>query len=235
MPHLRTAPPPVRVLVVEDDPVLNDQLAQLMACAGYLVDRCFCGESGLELASRHEHQLILLDVMLPQRDGFSLLGILRQTSNVPVIMVTAKGAEEERIMGLSQGADDYLTKPFNTTELLLRVEALLRRSLPEKAHGHGTSCSLDGLLLDRIAQQARAHGKDMGLTPIEFRLLWILLQNRGEILSKAYLSRTVLKRSLGRHDRSLDMHLSRVRRKLKQTGWPETRLQTVHGKGYCLT
>lgn len=232
---LTTTGAPVRILIIEDDPILNDQLAALLRRSGYIADQCHRGDRGLELASRQEHHLILLDVMLPERDGFSLLAVLRRTSQVPVIMVTASNAEEQRIKGLGKGADDYVVKPFNTIELLLRIEALLRRSYPERRQEQHEIVRLEGLEVDRVRQHASAHGRLLDLTPIQFKLLWLLLLNRDEVLTKAYLSQAVLKRSLGEHDRGIDMHLSRVRRKLKNAGWQGERLQTVHGRGYCLT
>lgn len=227
--------PSSRILIIEDDPVLSDQLADLIRRSGHSADQCHGGDRGLELASRQEHHLILLDVMLPERDGFSLLDVLRRTSQVPVIMVTASNAEEQRIRGLGKGADDYVAKPFNTTELLLRIEALLRRCYPRRQQEQHEVMRLEGLEVDRIRQHASAHGRLLDLTPIQFKLLWLLLLNRDEVLTKAYLSQTVLKRALGEHDRGIDMHLSRVRRKLKQAGWQGERLRTMHGRGYCLT
>lgn len=224
-----------RVLIIEDDQVLNDQLAQLLRRNDYIADQCHDGDRGLELASRQIHELILLDVMLPERDGFSLLDVLRRTSQVPVIMVTASNAEEQRIQGLAKGADDYVAKPFNTAELLLRVEALLRRSYPERKQEPPVLVRVEGLEVDRTSRRVSAHGRALELTPIQFNLLWLLLLNRGEVLTKAYLSQSVLKRSLGEHDRGIDMHLSRVRRKLKDAGWQGERLQTIHGRGYCLS
>jgi two-component system response regulator PfeR len=222
-----------KILIVEDDLTLNDQLAAMLLNHGYEVDQCLDGETGLSLAAKQKHHLILLDVMLPRRDGFSLLSILRKSCQTPVMMLTAKGAEEERIKGFNYGADDYLSKPFNSTELLLRIEALLRRShnhTPEKI----LKLSFDGLHIDRHQSIVSANDRELDLTPIQFKLLWVLLHNSGEVLSKAYLYQTVLNKSYGAHDRSLDMHLSRVRRKLIEAGWPGQRLQTVHGKGYCL-
>lgn len=200
---------------------------------GYKVDQCLDGEAGLSLAAKNQHQLILLDVMLPKRDGFSLLNILRKSCQTPVMILSAKGAEEERIKGFNYGADDYLAKPFNSTELLLRIEALLRRSqndFPQEAQ----QLSLDGLCVDRLKSIASANEQVLELTPIQFKLLWVLLQNSGNVLSKAFLYQVVLNKTYGAHDRSLDMHLSRVRRKLMEAEWPGQRLQTVHGKGYCL-
>jgi len=223
-----------KLLIVEDDPVLNDQLGALLRDAGFEVDQCTDGNKGLELGSSQPYQLILLDVMLPGIDGFSLLRMLRKTCQTPVIMITAKGAEEERIKGLSQGADDYVSKPFNTTELLLRIEALLRRTQPESAPTVDSLLSLDGLEIDRLQQSAFAHKQLLDMTPIEFKLIWVLALQQGELLSKPYLYQLVLNRAYSSYDRSLDMHLSRVRRKLNSAGWDGSRLQTVHGKGYIL-
>lgn len=223
-----------KLLIVEDDPVLNDQLGTLLREAGFEVDLCTDGNKGLELGSSQPYQLILLDVMLPGIDGFSLLRMLRKTRQTPVIMITAKGAEEERIKGLSQGADDYVTKPFNTTELLLRIEALLRRAQPDSTTIAEGLLSLDGLEINRQQQSAFAHQQLLDMTPIEFKLIWVLALQQGELLSKAYLYQLVLNRPYSNYDRSLDMHLSRVRRKLNSAGWDGSRLQTVHGKGYIL-
>lgn len=225
---------PAHILVVEDDPQLNQQMAELLAEAGYSVETCFDGASALVAASRRNHQLMILDLMLPKLDGISLLGMLRKTSQMPVIIVSAKGAEEERVIGLRQGADDYVSKPFNTTELLLRIEALMRRC-QAKVDGDNKTMLLDSLLLNRGSMEASIEGDVLELTPTQFKILWELAVNHGRVLSKAYLSRQVLNRALGAYDRGLDMHLSRVRRKLQEAGWRSDRLQTVHGKGYCLS
>ncbi len=222
------------ILVVEDDLALNHQISDLLQGQGYQVDQSFDGEHGLNAAITGLYDLILLDVMLPKRDGFSLLGMLRKTQATPVIMVTARGAEEERIRGFQQGTDDYLSKPFNTKELLLRIEALLRRSNPQAIQTEVNQIDLDGLRLNQPQQEALMNQQLIDLTPIQFALLWALLNHQGEVLNKPFLYQTVLKKSYGAHDRSLDMHLSRVRRKLDQAGWQGSRLQTVHGKGYCL-
>lgn len=223
---------PTHILLVEDDPVLNEQLTNLLSKNGYKVANSFDGEKGLAMAMSEQYQLMILDVMLPKLDGFALLNLLRKNSQMPVIVLSAKGAEEERIAGLSCGADDYLAKPFNSTELLLRIEALLRRSQPEQDNTRNNRLVLDGLIMETANQQIYVNDTELVLTTIQFGLLRELLANRGEVLSKAYLSQRVLNRAHGAHDRSIDMHLSRVRRKLKETGWQGDRLQTVHGKGY---
>jgi len=222
------------ILVIEDDRILNQQLSQLLTAKGYKVEQCFDGEQGLIRASSKQHHLILLDVMLPERDGFSLLKVLRKSCQTPVIMVTAKGAEQEKIQGFCQGADDYVAKPFNTVELLLRIEALLRRSHQPVLNDSSKELNLEGLYMNLEQQTVVVTGQALEFTPTQFKLLWELLLHRGDILSKAYLYQSVLNRTIGAYDRSLDMHLSRVRRKLNDANWSGERLQTSHGKGYCL-
>ncbi len=222
------------ILVIEDDSVLNQQLAELLTSKGYQVEQCFDGETGLIRASSKQHHLILLDVMLPERDGFSLLNVLRKSCQTPVIMVTAKGAEQEKIQGFSQGADDYVAKPFSTTELLLRIEAILRRSHTKVQDNSQQELIVDGLEINYKTKKVTIHNEVLDFTPIQLKLLWELLLHRGEVLSKAYLYQKVLNKNLGAYDRSLDMHLSRVRRKLNEANWQGQRLQTSHGKGYCL-
>ena len=227
----------IQILVVEDDHELNNQLCRLLTDAGYSVDSCFDGESGLISALSGRYQLALLDVMLPKRDGFSVLNIIRKSNQLPVLMLTAKGAEEERITGLSFGADDYVSKPFNPTELLLRIEALLRRSLAISPNSDNAEqkIELDSLSLCNVNNRVYVDEKEIEFTPIQFKLLWELAINRGDVLSKAYLYQRVLNKTLGAYDRSLDMHLSRVRRKLNDANWQGDRVQTCHGQGYCIT
>ncbi len=223
------------VLIIEDDITLNNQLATLLRREQYGVEQCFDGTTGLAKAKEDNIQLVLLDVLLPSKDGFSVLNSLRKSSQIPVIIVSAKGAEQERIMGLSKGADDYMAKPFNTQELLLRIEALLRRSNGFQSKPSYEMFIIDGLNINRVEKRVEVNHQLIEMTPIQFKLLWELVVNQGELLSKSYLSQTVLNKALGAHDRSLDMHLSRIRRKLSEANWPGERLQTVHGKGYCLS
>ncbi|TYK65397.1 response regulator transcription factor [Colwellia echini] len=222
------------ILLIEDDKVLNCQLNDLLIAKGYKVEQCFDGEQGLIRASSQQHHLILLDVMLPERDGFSLLKVLRKSCQTPVIMVTAKDAEQEKILGFSHGADDYVAKPFNPTELLFRIEAILRRSHDRNTEIVSQEVNIDGLTINYQQQLAFIKDDVLDLTPIQLKLLWELAINKGEVLSKAYLYQRVLNRNIGAYDRSLDMHLSRVRRRLNEANWQGERLQTSHGKGYCL-
>lgn len=223
----------INILLIEDDIVLNNYLADLLVKYGYAISQCFDGKSGLRIAQTQQHQLILLDKMLPKLDGVSLLKILRETSQKPVIMVSAKGAEEERILGLSHGADDYIAKPFNSQELLLRIESILRRSQPADEPKHHGEITIDGLTLNATKQKVHVDKQAIEVTTIQFKLLWELVSKQNQTVSKADLYQSVLNKKLGAYDRSLDMHLSRVRRKLNEANWLGERLQTVHGKGYC--
>jgi len=223
------------ILIVEDDKSLNKQLNELLANRGFTVKTCYDGETGLAQALNESFDLILLDVLLPKLDGFSMLKRLRSHRTTPVIMVTACGAEEERIQGFSQGADDYLPKPFNVEELMLRIDALLRRTMNQQNMSKPSQLNCDSFQLDRSNLTVQYEDTPLTFTMIEFNLLWILLENKGEVLSKPYLYQAVLDRDFSSYDRSLDMHLSRIRRKLTESGMFADRLKTVHGKGYCFS
>ncbi|GAC10355.1 response regulator transcription factor [Paraglaciecola chathamensis] len=222
-----------RILIIEDDIVLGAQVARLLEERGFNTEQCRDGQSGLQCALQKRFDLILLDVLLPTLNGFSILNKIRSVKQTPVMMITACGAEQERIEGYRKGADDYLPKPFNFTEMMLRVEALLRRSLHTlQSDTHTSTLSADRLLLNRAKQQVFFADCLVELTPLQFRLLWVLVENRSDIMSKAFLYQTVLDRAFSRYDRSLDMHVSRVRKKLVEAGMPPERLLTMHGKGY---
>ncbi|MCL1045333.1 response regulator transcription factor [Shewanella electrodiphila] len=223
----------IRILLIEDDNTLNNYLADLLIKSDYHVEQCFDGITGLTIAKSTPFHLILLDKMLPKLDGVSLLKSLRETSQQPVIMISAKGAEEERILGLQHGADDYIAKPFNTQELLLRIENILRRSLPSIIPNNPSELAVDGLILNPKKQTIHVNDQHLECTTIQFKLLWELVSKQDQIVTKADLYEAVLNKKLGAYDRSLDMHLSRVRRKLNEANWLGERLQTVHGKGYC--
>ncbi|MFV0453509.1 MAG: response regulator transcription factor [Pseudomonas sp.] len=224
-----------RILIIEDDTTLCTQLGELLCGQGYATRYSHLGEDGLAMAFEEQPDLILLDVLLPDISGLVVLRRLREQQQTPVIMLTACGAEEERIRGLRHGADDYLPKPFNITELQLRIDAVLRRTRPVEIArgGQPNSLQVDELHLDRHAQQARVGDCELILTPIQFRLLWQLVSQRGEALSKPYLYRVVLEREYSSYDRGLDMHISRIRRRLVETGLGADRLQTLHGRGYA--
>ena len=222
-----------RILIIEDDVTLSNQVSRLLTEKGFHTSQCFDGEKGLLTALRERFDLILLDILLPSLNGLSLLNQLRQIKQTPVMMITASGAEQERIEGYRKGADDYLPKPFNFTEMMLRIEALLRRSKASLSPPQSNAVlHVDQLLLNRVQQRVTFNEQQVELTPIQFKLLWVLVENQQEVLSKAFLYQSVLDRPFSRYDRSLDMHLSRVRKKLVDAGMLADRLATVHGKGY---
>ncbi|MCP4595276.1 response regulator transcription factor [Neptuniibacter sp.] len=223
-----------RILIIEDDRTLNHQISSLLSENGYETDQRFDGRQGLVSALSNAYDLVLLDVLLPGLDGFNLLSKLRKKRQTPVMMLTACGAEQERITGYSNGADDYLSKPFNVTEFLLRIEALLRRTRNNVAtHIEQTLLQTTCFELDRKKNSVTKGAAELTLTPMEFKLLWALVIRKGEVLSKPYLYQSVMNRDFSRYDRSLDMHLSRVRRKLTKAGIDASHIETVHGEGYC--
>ena len=182
-----------KILIIEDDITLNKQIAALLKDRGFDVHQCHDGNQGLVTALRERFDLILLDVLLPNLNGFSLLSQLRKRKQTPVIMVTACGAEQERIKGYSNGADDYMPKPFSFVEMMLRIEALLRRSLNVKSNEvTRNSIVVDEITLDRRNLKANFAGKALDLTSTQFKLLWVLLENQNEVLSKPLLYQTVL-------------------------------------------
>lgn len=223
---------PANILIIEDDPEYGQQLSGVLGDKGFNVDCCGDGEQGLLAALNQKFDLVLLDVELPTLSGFSVLKRLRKVKQTPVMMLTGCSSEGHRIEGFRSGADDYLPKPFSITEMVLRVEALLRRTL--KQEGCTRQCTLvaDDLTLQRISKQVTYGDCSLDLTPIQFRLLWTLIENRGDVLSKPYLYQAVLERPFARYDRTLDMHLSRIRKKLEEVGMGNEHLVTVHGKGY---
>ncbi|MBZ0335026.1 transcriptional regulatory protein OmpR [Marinobacter sp. JH2] len=223
-----------KILIAEDDPSLREQLARQLTSQGYRVLQSHQGDQALVAALGQRLDMILLDVLLPTMNGFEVLQRLRKTCQTPVMMLTNDGSEDERILGYQQGADDCVPKPFSYTELFLRIEALLRRTRGALDHrSEPSSLSVGELQLDRQTMQVFYKERPLTLTPIQFRLLWILVLHQREPLSKPYLYRVVLEKEFSRYDRSLDMHLSRIRRKLVEVGMAGDRLQTVHGKGYC--
>ena len=227
------------ILLVEDDPALNHQLSSLLCSQHYHVTSLDCGEKALSVLSHHRFDLVLLDINLPNVDGFEILNAVRARSKTPVIMLTAYGAEEHRIKGLRYGADDYISKPCNFEEVSLRIEAVLRRT---QALNHLSSSSRHlshhEIVLDRqqhtVTVRSDEGEQDVVLTPIQFKLLWTLVQNSGQVQSKPYLYQAVLERDFSPYDRALDMHLSRIRKTLTNLGMSQDRIKTVHGKGYLV-
>lgn len=226
------------ILAIEDDPVLGAYVHEHLGRCGFQVTWCQNGQQGLQMARDQAFDVVLMDILLPGMDGLSILTHLRQDHAMPVILMSALGAEADRISGFRLGADDYLPKPFSMIELRVRIEAILRRvaldrrPLPVRlpAHDDARSLRFDDELYDVFFQEHWA-----GLTRSEYRLLETLHRSADEVLSKAFLYQHVLQRGYAPHDRSLDMHISQIRRKLKAIGYSEREVRTVWGKGYVLS
>ena len=230
---------PYRLLAIEDDPVLGAYLQAQLQRAGFEVRWCQNGQDGLNLAQQQPFDVVLMDILLPGMNGLQVLTQLRQTHALPVILMSALGAEADRISGFQLGADDYLPKPFSMAELRVRIQAILRRvaldRMPETRLTQDPPPAESGLLFDEYSCDVR-HGEQWaGLTRSEFRLLDTLQRNADEVLSKAFLYQQVLQRGYAAHDRSLDMHISQIRRKLKTIGYHTHEVRTVWGKGYVLS
>lgn len=220
------------ILAIEDDPVLGAYLHEELQRGGFRVTWCRNGLEGLETAGREAFDVVLLDILLPGLNGLDALAQLRRRSATPVILMSALGAEADRISGFQRGADDYLPKPFSMAELRVRIEAILRRVALERRHQAPRDVLPGQLHFDDQACDVTLDGQAAGLTPSEYRLLDTLNRSQEEVLSKPFLYQQVLQRGYSRHDRSLDMHVSQIRRKLKGIGYQERQVRTVWGKGY---
>ncbi len=225
---------PARILAIEDDPLLAAHLHDHLKLRGFDVTLRQDGEEGLGLAREEDFDLILLDILLPGLNGLEVLAGLRRERKVPVILMSALGAEQDRIAGFSQGADDYLPKPFSMGEMEVRIEAVLRRVAYERGGPEALTHCLQ-LTFDEGRADVAYANQWADLTPTEYRLLLTLSRHLEEALSKAFLYQHVLHRAHTLHDRSLDMHVSHIRRKLQRLGYSHGRVETIWGKGYVLT
>ncbi len=226
-----------KILVIDDDAELGELLSELFAQEGYEVEHAPDGQTGLTRALEGAPSLVVLDVMLPGLNGFEVLTRLRKTSMLPVLMLTARGDDVDRIVGLEMGADDYLPKPFNPRELIARVRALHRRALaaqapPEEA-GSATTV-LGDLEIHPRSRSAKLAGRELKLTTAEFDLLELLAKSAGTVVSREELTKLVLGRRLSPFDRAIDMHVSNLRKKLGALRSGDERIKTIRGSGYLL-
>lgn len=221
------------ILLIDDDVELCSMLTEYLGRNGFRVRTAHRGETGLKAALQRPWAVVLLDVMLPGMDGFEVLKRIRSESSVNVLLLTARGEDVDRIVGLEIGADDYLPKPFNPRELLARIRAVLRRNIGSTSAASGVLRVRD-LELDPAARKALKTGKKLDLTDVEFGLLEALMQSPGKVVNRDELSQSVLGRPFDPFDRSLDMHVSRLRRKLSQVGSAEDEVKTIRGVGYQL-
>jgi DNA-binding response OmpR family regulator len=223
------------ILLIDDDVELCSMLSEYMGRNGFRVTTVHRGDTGLKMALERPFALVLLDVMLPGLDGFEVLRRMRAASAVSVLLLTARGEDVDRIVGLEIGADDYLSKPFNPRELLARVRAILRRSAGVGVKQEQTVLRIEGLELNRAARSVTHNGTKVDLTDVEFALLEALMQSPGQVVTREEISENVLGRKFHPFDRSLDMHVSRLRRKLSDKGAQEDLVKTIRGVGYQLT
>ena len=221
-----------RVLIIDDDEELCELVSEYLTVEGFQTEAVHDGESGLEKARAEQHDLVILDVMLPRKNGFDVLRDLRQSSTIPVLMLTARGDDMERIVGLEIGADDYLPKPFNPRELVARIRAILRRVLEanESKQISSEKIQVGDVEVGLAARSATRNGEDLNLTSVEFDLLVALLREAGKVVRKEDLSLDVLEREVSPFDRSLDMHISNLRKKLDND-----RIKTIRSVGYIYT
>lgn len=220
-----------RVLVVDDDVELCGLLAERLNAEGFAIEAVHNGPRGLERALSKEHALVILDLMLPGMGGLDVLRRLRAQSSIPVLILTARGEDVERILGLEIGADDYVPKPFNPRELIARIRAILRRSIP--AENTTSPLVVGDIRLDPAAREAWLNETLFDLTSVEFTLLETLLHDAGRIVTREHLTETVLGRKLGPFDRVIDVHVSNLRKKLGPSQGGE-RIKAVRGSGYLL-
>jgi DNA-binding response OmpR family regulator len=223
-----------RILVIDDDVALCELVIEYLEPLGFHIESVHRGDLGVQRALSGEHSIVVLDVMLPGLNGFEVLRKIRTESKVPVLMLTARGDDVDRIVGLEIGADDYLPKPFNPRELAARIRAILRRATSEKPAGQtgAGTLTVGDIELDAGTRVVWRGGELVELTAVEFDLLDKLLRAAGHIITREELSNQVLGRSLSPFDRSIDMHISNLRKKLGHHFGPVERIKTVRGVGY---
>ena len=217
-----------QVLLADDDVELSSMLKEYLEREGFGVTAVHDGEAAARLALSGSYQIVVLDVMMPKVDGIEALRQIRQSSQVPVIMLTARGDDVDRIVGLELGADDYVPKPCTPRELVARLRAILRRAQPG---AEGGPLEIGGVALWPEKRRVQWRGRELPLTSIEFNVLEVLMRNAGRVVSKHEISEQALGRPLARFDRSIDVHLSSIRQKL---GDGAKLIRTVRGLGYHL-
>ncbi|MDX7986420.1 envelope stress response regulator transcription factor CpxR [Xenorhabdus sp. 12] len=224
-----------KILLVDDDRELTSLLKELLEMEGFNVVIAHDGEQALQYIDS-SIDLLLLDIMMPRKNGIETLKELRQYHQTPVIMLTARGSDLDRVLGLELGADDYLPKPFNDRELVARIRAILRRSnWSEQQADIGTPIlEVDKLQLNPGRQEASFDGAILDLTGTEFTLLYLLAQHLGQVVSREHLSQEVLGKRLTPFDRAIDMHISNLRRKLPNRTDELPWFKTLRGRGYLM-
>ncbi len=225
-----------RLLVIDDDTELCSLVTKYLEVEGFQVDSVNDGQEGIGRALSGEYALVILDVMLPGVNGFDALRRIRAESRVPVLMLSARAEDVERIVGLEIGADDYLGKPFNPHELVARIRAIIRRTQPKEPLAPEKvihpMLTVGDVELDKNAWKVRRAGEPVGLTALEFNLLELLLRSAGQVVPREELVQTLLGREFDPFDRSIDMHVSNLRKKLGRQANGVERIKSVRGVGY---
>lgn len=223
-----------RVLVVDDDVELGELVKEYLQPEGFQVEAVHNGVRGLERALTGEHAIVILDVMLPGMSGLDVLRRLRASSSIPVLLLTARGEDVDRIVGLELGSDDYLPKPFNPRELVARIRAVLRRTKAEVADRKVVPevVSVGDVELNPGTRTVKCGKEVVDLTAVEFNLLEVLLREAGHVVTREQLAKAALGRLFSPYDRSIDMHISKLRKKLGETSSEGERIKTVRGVGY---
>ncbi|MGL1956477.1 MAG: response regulator transcription factor [Colwellia sp.] len=225
------------ILLIDDDCELAELLVDYLAQQNFIVHCCFDGQSGLEQAYTAAYDLILLDVMMPKLNGFEVLKALGSQHKTPILMLTAKGDNDDRVLGLELGADDYLAKPFHHKELLARINAILRRIAITQAHDQQSqhqqplSLIVNNVEINHAIRQVSCHQNPIELTGTEYQILTLLMEQHSKIVSKEHISERVLSRKLSPFDRSIDVHVSNIRRKLLPFS-DSDKIKTIRGAGY---
>lgn len=223
------------ILVVDDEPEIADLVEVYLKSEGFTVFKCGTGTEALACVRRERLDLAILDVMLPDISGFTLCGEIRKDYHFPVLMLTAKAEDMDKITGLTIGADDYLTKPFNPLELVARVKAQLRRytryNEAEKGAA-GDVIDFNGLVINRATHECTLYEQPLGLTPIEFDILWMLCENRGQVISAERLFETVWGEKYLDRNNTVMVHIRRLREKMGEPSRNPRFIKTVWGVGY---
>lgn len=223
----------MKLLVIEDELKLAEYLRKGLSEEGYVVDVAHTGIDGLHMATEVDYDLLILDGMLPGIDGLAVLAALRQSKQTPVLMLTARGQVEDRVRGLQGGADDYLVKPFAFSELVARIQVLLRRAGGARSNGEPTALKMADLEIDLIRRKATRAGQRLDLTAKEFNLLSLLLRRQGEVLSRTELAEQVWDMNFDSETNVVEVAVRRLRGKLDQP-FERPLLHTVRGMGYVL-
>ncbi|GAB4111319.1 MAG: response regulator transcription factor [Roseiflexaceae bacterium] len=224
---------PQRILIVDDERKLVQGLSAYFRQAGYETLAAYDGKAALESARRDRPDLILLDLMLPELDGIEVCRQIRRNSDVPIMMLTARVEETDKLIGLEIGADDYITKPFSPREVVARARALLRRATGQVTSGQTIRAGVVEIDLDR--RIVRAEGRSIDLTPTEFDLLAILMRNIGRPLSRTQLLDALVGDEDASYERTIDAHIKNLRRKIEPDPSAPTQILTVFGIGYKFT